>query len=256
MSTNAPIVCKLGGSLLDLPDLAERFAAVLGRLRPIRCVLVVGGGRVVDALRHYDAIHGWSAERSHAMAVRALRTTEDIALTVLGVVEAATAEDVARAWSRGQTPLLRLSEFVTASDRIRSGRPADASHRGERTLRDDRSGGDAGLFARSATESVLHERRKLGIREPEVVPAVAVSPPPAGWHVTSDSLAAWLAIRWASELLLLKSIPAPANVGIATESGALDAHFPTLASSLRRMWWANLRADPPVVRPWPDANTA
>ncbi|MGR9053779.1 MAG: amino acid kinase family protein [Gammaproteobacteria bacterium] len=55
----------------------------------------------------------------------------------------------------------------------------------------------------------------------------------AGWHVTSDSLAAWLAAELgADELILIKSAPIPANIGISAlcEQGIVDAAFARFVS--------------------------
>ncbi len=53
--TRPPIrVVKVGGSLLDLPDLSERIEAWLRSQPPARNILVVGGGPFVDALRRLD----------------------------------------------------------------------------------------------------------------------------------------------------------------------------------------------------------
>lgn len=55
---------------------------------------------------------------------------------------------------------------------------------------------------------------------------------PAGWDVTSDSLAAWLAIRLsAARLTLVKSAPAAAPDGppqLWAQAGLVDGHFPII----------------------------
>lgn len=76
---------------------------------------------------------------------------------------------------------------------------------------------------------------------------------PHDWSVTSDSLAAWAAIRWpADELLLVKSIdlPTATNVEAASQTELVDRYFPNLASSLKQVSWCNLRACKPEVRRW------
>ena len=58
--------------------------------------------------------------------------------------------------------------------------------------------------------------------------------PPHTWSVTTDSLAAWVAIHsGASKLVLLKSTDIPVSMTWIEASGAgfVDAHFPILASS-------------------------
>ncbi|MFQ3593970.1 MAG: uridylate kinase [Gemmataceae bacterium] len=57
-------VVKVGGSLLDLPDLAKR-------LQPWRPALfVVGGGAMADAVRSLHRIHRLPEEVSHWLALR------------------------------------------------------------------------------------------------------------------------------------------------------------------------------------------
>lgn len=58
--------------------------------------------------------------------------------------------------------------------------------------------------------------------------------PPHTWSVTTDSLAAWVAIHGgASRLVLLKSTDIPVSIRWIEASGAgfVDAHFPILVSS-------------------------
>lgn len=58
---------------------------------------------------------------------------------------------------------------------------------------------------------------------------------PVGWHVTSDSLAAWLAFEFsAAGLILVKSTDGPNLSGAAALSadGLVDSAFPTFAARL------------------------
>lgn len=57
-------VVKVGGSLLDLPDLAMRLQA----WRP--ALFVAGGGAMADAVRRLHRIHGLPEEVSHWLALR------------------------------------------------------------------------------------------------------------------------------------------------------------------------------------------
>lgn len=71
---------------------------------------------------------------------------------------------------------------------------------------------------------------------------------PASWDVTSDSIAAWVALTWpAEELLLLKSVDLPCErttLSELTEAGFVDPYLPTFSDSLPCLRWCNLRADP------------
>ena len=62
---------------------------------------------------------------------------------------------------------------------------------------------------------------------------------PAGWHVTSDSIAAVVAAHAGGGLLLAKSAP-PAAEGLRdlAAAGWVDAHFPAVAAAAGRISWA------------------
>jgi aspartokinase-like uncharacterized kinase len=77
--------------------------------------------------------------------------------------------------------------------------------------------------------------------------------PPHVWDVTSDTLAAWTAIRWpADELVLLKSVPCPVGRTAleAVQAGLVDPYFPGYAGRLPRVSWCCLRDDEPRIVPW------
>jgi len=57
---------------------------------------------------------------------------------------------------------------------------------------------------------------------------------PAGWHVTSDSIAAFIAAETGSDLLLAKSIPPPKD----PSAGWVDGWFTTAAVGVGRIEWA------------------
>ena len=67
------------------------------------------------------------------------------------------------------------------------------------------------------------------------------APLPAGWHVTSDSIAALVAAETGRGLLLAKRTPPPEGghdfERLAT-SGWVDAHFPVAAATIATITWA------------------
>lgn len=69
-------VIKLGGSLLDLPDLGVRLTRFLHELTPQDSSLIlVGGGPIVDAVRQYDRL--WKLDESdcHWLCVQLMNST-------------------------------------------------------------------------------------------------------------------------------------------------------------------------------------
>lgn len=69
-------VIKLGGSLLDLPDLDARWNQFLEveQLHGI-VLLIVGGGNIVEAIRFYDSIHSLDSVQSHWLCVDLMNST-------------------------------------------------------------------------------------------------------------------------------------------------------------------------------------
>ena len=65
-------VTKLGGSLLELPDLAERLEQWRAS-QPSKCeVMIVGGGRRVERLCELQQVHGVDDETMHWRAIDAM----------------------------------------------------------------------------------------------------------------------------------------------------------------------------------------
>ena len=61
---------KLGGSLLDLPNLRGRLIRVLTQLT--RPLIIVGGGTVADRVRSWDAEFELSDQTAHDLAIAAM----------------------------------------------------------------------------------------------------------------------------------------------------------------------------------------
>ena len=67
---------------------------------------------------------------------------------------------------------------------------------------------------------------------------------PVGWRVTSDAIAATVAVDWGSRLLLAKSVPPPPCPDDADllsslgRAGWVDEHFPVAARPLATIEWA------------------
>jgi len=66
-------VVKLGGSLMDMPDLVERFNQWRFGALSHQLLLVVGGGRAADVVRQWDSMHQIGEEAGHWFAIRAMQ---------------------------------------------------------------------------------------------------------------------------------------------------------------------------------------
>jgi len=66
------MVYKVGGSLLDVPDLPAMIRDVLAQRPETSPLLVAGGGRAADLVREWDHVHGLGEELSHALALEAM----------------------------------------------------------------------------------------------------------------------------------------------------------------------------------------
>lgn len=70
------VVFKLGGSLLDLPDLTDLVQNLIERDYSNRPILfLVGGGLIVDAVRRYDSIHHFRSDTCHWLCVELMNST-------------------------------------------------------------------------------------------------------------------------------------------------------------------------------------
>jgi len=87
---------------------------------------------------------------------------------------------------------------------------------------------------------------------------------PCGWHVTTDSIAAWLTHRWSEianrsrervvtphrpVLVLVKSVDCP-QAGPQRACDVVDEWFPEIARHLPRVLWCNLRSSPLRICEW------
>lgn len=77
-------VVKVGGSLLDLPDLAIRLSRWQSLQTPGQSILIAGGGRLADAVRGYDEIHQLGSEQAHQLAVQAMSVTARLLAGLIG----------------------------------------------------------------------------------------------------------------------------------------------------------------------------
>ena len=80
--TSPGCLVKVGGSLLDLPDLATRLRQlpqVLGR----PCTLLVGGGEAANVIRRLQQVHSLGEHDAHALAIDAMDLNARVVRRVL-----------------------------------------------------------------------------------------------------------------------------------------------------------------------------
>lgn len=78
-------VWKLGGSLFDLPDLAQRLRQLKQqRYRNVPVVIIPGGGAFADTVRRFDQRHQLSSRDSHFLALDAMRMSARLVANLLG----------------------------------------------------------------------------------------------------------------------------------------------------------------------------
>jgi aspartokinase-like uncharacterized kinase len=165
------IVAKVGGSLFELPDLAQRLRSWIEHQQG-HVLLVPGGGSLVAAIRQLDRLHGLGEECSHWLALRAM--------TMNAHVLAKLISDVAVIHRHGQSTVAKVNIL------------------------------DA--FAFFEVHDLL----------------------PHSWDVTSDSIAAQVAISFVADaLVLLKSARPPGPVATWSTNGYCDPWFSRIVEHAR-----------------------
>ena len=203
MNLKSPVVVKLGGSLLTLPDLVERLHAVVKLLHPQKVLIVVGGGEAADEIRRLDAVACLTATQAHWDAIAAMTYNAGNLSRVHGCLPVvANRIDADTAWQQFNAVLLDTAAFL---------RMEEAQH--SRSL-------------------------------PEL------------WSVTSDSIAAFVALHWpAKQVVFCKScdLMSP-RIERLCQDGLLDEWLPNLFTPLLQsaiqLQWLNLRAAIPRLLPF------
>ena len=76
-------VVKVGGSLLRWPAVKQRLRDWLAVQPSATCVLIAGGGKVVESIRELDMLHRLGARASHWLCVRAMSVTARLLVDLL-----------------------------------------------------------------------------------------------------------------------------------------------------------------------------
>ncbi|MCA9055637.1 MAG: hypothetical protein KDA75_17470 [Planctomycetaceae bacterium] len=93
------VVIKVGGSLLDLPDLRERLAAVLSDYAQADVALLCGGGGLANEVRRWCGWQTLTESTAHALAMQTLDVTASLVAQLLPDAELCdAAASVRDAW--------------------------------------------------------------------------------------------------------------------------------------------------------------
>jgi aspartokinase-like uncharacterized kinase len=110
-------IIKVGGSLYDLPDLAQRLAKFLITLPQEPFLLVPGGGITADAVRQLDRCHGLGEERAHWLALRALSLNARLLVALFeNAIVVSDSIAALESWRAGRVPILDVFEFAAADE--------------------------------------------------------------------------------------------------------------------------------------------
>jgi 5-(aminomethyl)-3-furanmethanol phosphate kinase len=112
MTQTGPRVIKLGGSLLDWPELAPNFRRWLAMQSDAVNILIVGGGAIVDAVRRLDARHRLTAEAAHWLSIRGMGVTAQIACGLLTEATCVHSLDELQFSAGGGLQILEVEPFL------------------------------------------------------------------------------------------------------------------------------------------------
>jgi aspartokinase-like uncharacterized kinase len=109
----APVVLKLGGSLLTIPDLMDCLEAVIHRLRPSPVLVVPGGGAAADVIRDLDRKLQLSPEKAHRDAIAAMSHNAALLCRLNKSLRLVRNYDEAlHVWSEGYSAVLDADSFL------------------------------------------------------------------------------------------------------------------------------------------------
>lgn len=111
------VVIKIGGSLLNLPDLAERLNHRIRLLQGLQSIVVVGGGRCADQIRDHDRWSSFCGSEDlvvgHWLAVRAMVFNSYMIEAMLPGAEVSGPKGVETLLADSKTVILEPYEFLS-----------------------------------------------------------------------------------------------------------------------------------------------
>lgn len=117
-------VVKLGGSLLTMPDLAERFRNWLAAQPTAETLLIAGGGELADAVRETNRLQPLSDSTAHWLCIRAMQLQTEMLATSLPEAELVKSiAELREACPRARLAVVDPWRFVHDEDRQYSTAP-------------------------------------------------------------------------------------------------------------------------------------
>ncbi|HEX4143947.1 MAG TPA: hypothetical protein VHY91_10465 [Pirellulales bacterium] len=108
-------VVKLGGSLLDLPGVADRLRTWLVGQPPAVTLLVVGGGRLADAIRQAQRLHAFDDSAAHRLCLDVMGITATMACELLPDSTLVRRPDEIDRAAPGRLQVVDVREFLAAA---------------------------------------------------------------------------------------------------------------------------------------------
>ncbi|MBL8816928.1 MAG: hypothetical protein JNL58_12940 [Planctomyces sp.] len=203
-SADVQHVLKVGGSLLDLPDLSSRILALIHHQNLQRCLLVIGGGAAADEVRLRQKVDHFDDVTAHWSAIDAMSRN-------------------AHAWFSDAAGFCIAENRGSLTSIFREQPPQVA--------------------VVDATPFLQSEELGLPPAIPNL-PLSPLRCLPANWSITSDSIAVWIAIRLnALNVWFLKSCdPVGETIEDAVNAGQLDPGLLSFELHPNFLRWINLRS--------------
>ena len=107
-------IVKLGGSLLDLPGVADRLRTWLAGQPPAATLLVVGGGLLADAIRQAQRVHGLDDAAAHRLCLDVMGVTAALACELLPGATLVRRPDGIDRSAPGRLQIVDVREFLLA----------------------------------------------------------------------------------------------------------------------------------------------
>jgi aspartokinase-like uncharacterized kinase len=117
-------VLKLGGSLLDLPDVTQRIEALRATLETSRVLMIAGGGAAADRVRQFNQNVGFDETTGHWLAIRAMQFHAYLLAAALPESTLVTALDQCEAtWRAGRMAIVAPLAWLDAEEAAGRGVP-------------------------------------------------------------------------------------------------------------------------------------